>query len=105
MLQNTVKSVPHLRSLPIPNQRHLLPSGFQSELDQIAAEALALLKIDSPESFESSIIADGELALLDWDKRNPDKQIIIQVLDSDTKKLTPEFANYLERVLKIYPQR
>ena len=105
LLQNTVKTVPYLLSLPIPNRHQVLSYEYDSALDRIAAEALQLLKIKSPEEFEAAIIADGELTLLDWDARNPDRKILIQVLDPNTKKLNPEFTDHLVRILAIDLQR
>ena len=101
LLQNTVKSTPHLLALPIPNEHKILSYEYESALNRIAAESLHLLKIKSPAEFEAAIIAEGELDLLDWDVRHPDRKIMVQVLDPNTKQLKPDFADYLKQILEI----
>ena len=101
LLQNTVKSTPYLIELDIPDRHEILSYEYRFALRRIAYNALLLLEIGSPEEFEKAIIGDGELDLLEWDLRNPDIQLQVQVLDADTKKLKPKFREYLKSVIEF----
>jgi len=98
MLQNIVKSTPHLLSLPKTKMVGISREDYQKHLKRTAREALLLLDVYTPADFEAKIIFEGELGLMKMFEKDP-QIVYYEVLDKNTNKLTPAFEAFLHEMV------
>ena len=92
-LQHTVKLTYYFLA-----QDKILSHNTHLTVQQVARDALALLKVTTAEEFKNVLIADGAVEEPNWGTPLPN---YMPVLDANKRRLDPEFETFLNSVFEL----